>query len=85
MTSEPQSITDLLIAFSIIALGTGGLVALIKRGISQQNTFDADIEEQPLEHMPVGAELAPPLQPNADDDHASLEEPEHGFLTQSLD
>jgi hypothetical protein len=85
MAGEPQSITDLLIAFSIIAIGTGGLVTLIMRSRGQQDNFDADVEEQPLEHMPVGVELAPSLQPSAYDERVSLEEPEHGFLTQSLD
>jgi hypothetical protein len=75
MTSEPQSITDLLLAFSIVALGTIGFAALILRGGSQQDTFDADLEEQPLEHMHVDDELAPSLQPNADDEHVPLENP----------
>ena len=85
MTSEPQSMTDLLVAFSIIALGTIVLVTLIMRSGSEQDVFYTDIEEQRLEYTPVDDELAPPLQPNADDEHVPLEELEHGFLTQSLD
>ena len=85
MTSEPQSMTDLLVAFSIIALGTIGLVTLIMRSGSKQGVFYTDLEEQQLEYTPVDDELAPPLQPNADDEHVPLEELEHGFLTQSLD
>ena len=79
MTGEPQSMTNLLLAFCIIALGTVGLVTLIMRGRSPQDIFDTDIEEQPLEHMPVDDELAPPLQPNTDGEYVALEEPEHGF------
>jgi hypothetical protein len=79
MTSEPQSMTDLLVAFSIIALGTIGLVTLIMRGGSSQEICDTDIGERPLEHMPVDDELAPPLQPNTDGEYVALEEPEHGF------
>ena len=83
-TSEPQNITDLLVAFSIIALGTIGLVTLIMSSGSKQGVFYTDIEEQRLEYTPVDDELAP-LQPNPDDEHVPLEELEHGFLTQSLD
>jgi hypothetical protein len=83
MTSEPQSITDLLVAFSIIALGTIGLVTLIMRGIGQQG-FYTDIEEQPLEYTFVDEELAPPLQPDANDEHDPLERAGYGFLTQSI-
>jgi hypothetical protein len=75
MTSEPQSITDLLVAFSIIAL--------IMRGIGQQG-FYTDIEEQPLEYTFVDEELAPPLQPDANDEHDPLERAGYGFLTQSI-
>ena len=71
MTSEPQSMTDLLVAFSIIALGTIGLVTLIMRGGSSQDICDTDIGERPLEHMPVDDELAPPLQPNTDGEYVA--------------
>jgi hypothetical protein len=84
MTSEPQSMMDLLVAFSIIGLGTIGLASLIMRGISQQGCCDTDIGEHPLEYTPIDDELAPPLQPNTDDEYVPLEEPEHGFPTQSI-
>ena len=80
LPSEPQSITGLLVAFIVIALGTVGLVALILKGRIRQDILDADIEEQSPEDMLVDDELAPPLQPDADDEP---EEAKQGLLTQS--
>ena len=72
-TSEPQSLTSLLVAFSIVAFGTVALVMLIMRARTPQDAFDTDV---PLEHIPVDEELAPPLQPNSDEEYVVHKESE---------
>jgi hypothetical protein len=79
-TSEAQSVTDLLIAFIIIAIGTVALVMLIMRAGSPQDITDTDLGEQPLEDIPVDDELAPPLQADSDEEHVVIKEPEHYSL-----
>lgn len=75
-TDEPQSVMELLFAFGIVALGTGALVMLIMRARSPQDISDIDVGEQPVEHILVDDELAPPLQPNSDEEHIVVKEPQ---------
>ena len=66
--AESDSIANLLLAFSVVALGTIGLVTLIMKRGGNEIITETDIEQQPLEHMPVNVLSAPPLQPCGDDD-----------------
>jgi hypothetical protein len=66
----PQTnILDLLIALTVVALGTVALAALFLKAGKTQAEFESDPEPEPLEFVPVDDDLAPPLQPDSDEKH----------------
>ena len=75
--ASPQAnIRDLLIAMTVVALGTVALVALFLKAGRTRAESESDTEAEQFEFVPVDADLAPPLQPNSDD--------EHQFVTSNL-
>ena len=66
----PQTnIRDLLIALTVVALGTVALATLALKAGRTQVESESDTEAEQFEFVPVDADLAPPLQPNSDDEH----------------
>jgi hypothetical protein len=75
--ASPQAnIRDLLIAMTIVALGTVALATLALKAGRTQVESESDTEAEQFEFVPVDAGLVPPLQPNSDD--------EHQFVTSNL-
>jgi hypothetical protein len=62
---ESYSVADLFIAFSMVALATGGFVTLIMLRGKKRVMFDAETEPQPLEYLSDNEALTASLQPFA--------------------
>ena len=73
------NISDFFIAMTVVALAAVGLAALILKVGRREGEFETDPEAEQYEFMPVEAGLAPPLQPNIDDENqfATSSLPEH--------
>jgi hypothetical protein len=68
--ASPQvNIRDLLIAMTVVALGSVALVALFLKAGRTQVESESDTEAEQFEFVPIDANLAPPLQPNSNDEH----------------
>jgi hypothetical protein len=68
--ASPQvNIRDLLIAMTVVALGSVALVALFLKAGRTQVESESDTEAEQFEFVPIDASLAPPLQPNSNDEH----------------